>query len=111
MDGDILACGWEVADAPGFKGLDSTKDHLVWQRVEATVEATGIGVTNYANLIFNNHRIMVNRKRNLPFRDSKVIVRAKTFGVQILLGLDKGKLWQTRTFHRPRLMIAPYRLA
>ena len=73
MDGDIFACGWDLAGAPEFKGLDSTKDHLVWQ----WVETTGIGLLNNDNLIFNKHKVIGDRKRNLPFRDSKVIVRAR----------------------------------
>jgi hypothetical protein len=85
MDGDIFACGWNLADALEFKGLDSTKDHQVGQQVEAT----GIGVVNYDNPVFNNRKVIRNRKRNLPFRDSKVIVRSGVLGAQIQMELDK----------------------
>jgi hypothetical protein len=43
---------------------------------------------NYSNS--NKHSVLALDKLTLPFRDSKVIVRAETFGVQIQVMLDKA---------------------
>ena len=42
---------------------------------------------NYPGI--NKYGVLGLYKRNLPFRDSKVIVRAQIFDVQIQVGLDE----------------------
>jgi hypothetical protein len=52
-------------------------------------KAGKIGPTKGNYLTINEYNVLASHKRNLPFRDSKAIVRAQTFGVQIQVGLDK----------------------